>query len=210
MILIKEIFYSIQGEGLFAGTPMVFVRTGKCNLSCAFCDTNYTDDLIPMEAGEVATKILSQFSQHVDTPKLHVCFTGGEPSLWPLGDVIEALAHQVVNMENRPNMTFYVETNGLHWEKWMEYCHITVSPKTPLDKLSGAVLCAADCVKFLYGVRFPRHFEDKRPRQMTAARYLQPIWDDDYEINLAGAVNYVKKHPEFCLSLQLHKYIGEP
>ena len=70
---INEIFYSIQGEGHFAGTPAVFVRFSGCNLACVFCDTKH-QSFTEMTEDEIIAKV-SQYPTH------HVVITGGEP-MW--------------------------------------------------------------------------------------------------------------------------------
>lgn len=76
---IAEIFHSIQGEGLLAGTPSVFVRTSGCNLRCWYCDTPYSSwepEGDKFEPDEIVRRVLE-----VDCG--HVVITGGEPMLWP-------------------------------------------------------------------------------------------------------------------------------
>ena len=85
---IAEIFHSIQGEGLLAGTPSVFVRTSGCNLRCWFCDTPYASwepEGEKYEPPEIVSRVL-------DVDCHHVVITGGEPLLWPsLVELVNAL-----------------------------------------------------------------------------------------------------------------------
>jgi 7-carboxy-7-deazaguanine synthase len=76
---IAEIFYSVQGEGLLAGVPSVFVRTSGCNLRCAWCDTPYTS-WKPEGEERALEEILTEVRRHRPT---HVVITGGEPMLTP-------------------------------------------------------------------------------------------------------------------------------
>ena len=71
---INEIFYSLQGEGFYTGTPSVFVRFSGCNLSCPFCDTDHNLGVM-MTADEIAAAVNA-------FPASHVVLTGGEPSLF--------------------------------------------------------------------------------------------------------------------------------
>lgn len=76
---IAEVFHSIQGEGLLAGTPSVFVRTSGCNLRCWFCDTPYSSwepEGEKFSPEEILAQVLA-------IPCRHVVITGGEPLLWP-------------------------------------------------------------------------------------------------------------------------------
>jgi 7-carboxy-7-deazaguanine synthase len=78
-VKIAEIFYSIQGEGVLAGTPSAFVRTSGCNLRCSYCDTPYTS-WAPEGLSLSVELILAQLSAF---PTRHVVVTGGEPLLAP-------------------------------------------------------------------------------------------------------------------------------
>jgi 7-carboxy-7-deazaguanine synthase len=96
---INEIFFSIQGEGLLAGTPMVFIRTTGCNLRCSYCDTTYAYE----EGYEMSIQdILDAFKRF---PCASVCVTGGEPLLQK--DLV-TLINRLIQM----NYTICLETNG--------------------------------------------------------------------------------------------------
>jgi len=75
---VNEIFYSIQGEGKFSGTPMVFVRLNFCHVGCKFCDTKYTWKNLSHNKFLDAQGIQKEIVSLTDKCK-HVCFTGGEP-----------------------------------------------------------------------------------------------------------------------------------
>ncbi len=96
---INEIFYSIQGEGIFMGLPMAFVRSAGCNLRCRWCDTKYayeTGDEITIEM------ILARIKEY---PTKNVCLTGGEPLVQnESGELIRKLLDQ--------NYYVFLETNG--------------------------------------------------------------------------------------------------
>ena len=95
---VNEIFYSLQGEGYYSGTPAVFVRLSGCNLRCPFCDTRH-------ESGrEMSEKeIVEAVGQY---PARHVVVTGGEPALQLTESLVDAL-HAV-------GRYVAVETNGTH------------------------------------------------------------------------------------------------
>lgn len=85
---VVEIFYSLQGEGRFSGTPAVFIRLKYCNLGCAWCDTRFTWDEQKidkgdlLDAGEIVTRAIATLRgavSHLD--RIHVVLTGGEPML---------------------------------------------------------------------------------------------------------------------------------
>ena len=91
---IAETFYSIQGEGMLAGVPSVFVRTSGCNLRCVWCDTPYTS-WAPEGHEMTVDEILACVSQH---PARHAVVTGGEPMIAP----------QIVELTQR------IKQHGLH------------------------------------------------------------------------------------------------
>ena len=110
-----EIFYSIQGEGRFAGTPSVFIRLKYCNLGCAWCDTRFTWDEVNIEDGELQTA--EQISQRARAAvpgaidpldRVHIVITGGEPMLHQdrLSDLIDSL--KTVGFD-----FVEIETNGM-------------------------------------------------------------------------------------------------
>ena len=96
---VNEIFYSLQGEGRWAGIPMIFIRTTGCNLRCSFCDTTY--------AYEKGTEMMSDelIGNLQDYPCQFVCLTGGEPLLQK---DIETVIHALF----KKKYTILLETNG--------------------------------------------------------------------------------------------------
>ncbi len=177
---INEIFYSLQGEGFWTGTPIIFIRFSGCNLQCDFCDTRhhtYTE----MSDEEIVAAIATY-------PARRVCLTGGEPSLQIDRAFIDLLHHH--------GYTIHIETNGTHsLPDGIDW--VTVSPKTPTIELNRA-----DELKIVYTgqeVTSWLGFD-------AAHRYLQPCSCR----NTAEVVRYILDHPEWSLSLQTHKYIDIP
>lgn len=109
---VVELFETVQGEGIYAGVPSVFFRTGVCNLECHGCDTKW-DEWTETDVAECATKILSYRAKHV-------VFTGGEPTLWQpdLALLMKEIDGQqwraTKDKDNGPDarLTFTVESNG--------------------------------------------------------------------------------------------------
>ena len=183
-----EIFYSLQGEGHRIGTPAVFVRFSGCNLSCAFCDTPYEEVNLKLTESELIAKI-------EDFPVKSVIFTGGEPTL--------SLKETLIRRLKERNYYLAIETNGLlpvpQGIDW-----ITVSPKTSLSTIrqrSGSEL------KIIFGSQ--KNLEEWR-RLDFRYFYLAPENGRDTlkpENNLA-VIEYVKQHPEWRFTTQLHKAVG--
>lgn len=126
---IAEIFYSVQGEGMLAGTPSVFVRTSGCNLRCTWCDTPYTS-WTPEGAAMSVDDIVTEVRRH---PASHVVVTGGEPMIQPaIVELTHALHHASLHIT--------IETAGTVWAPVV--CDLmSISPKlansTPLQREAG-------------------------------------------------------------------------
>ena len=210
--LVKEIFYTLQGEGTHSGRPAVFCRFSGCNLwtgheahrdkaVCRFCDTDFvgTDGtgggrFRTAEALAGAVAAAWGGLSHPGAQRYVVC-TGGEPLLQMDAAAVAALHDQ--------GFTVAVETNGtrptppgLDW--------ICVSPKAG----APVVLERADELKLVY----PQ--EGAAPEDFEGLGYprllLQPMDGPDRERNTAEAVDYCLAHPQWKLSLQTHKYLGIP
>lgn len=210
---VKEIFYSLQGEGANAGRPAVFCRFAGCNLwsgreedrataVCSFCDTDFlgTDGAGGGRFGtsrELA-RVLAGFwpapSPHGGNSPF-VVFTGGEPLL-QLDEALLTAIH-LLGFETA------METNGtrlpppgLDW--------ICVSPKAGAD----LVLRRGDELKLVFpqpGAE-PELFERLDFRHF----FLQPMDGPDLDRNTQLALRYCLEHPRWRLSLQIHKILGIP
>jgi 7-carboxy-7-deazaguanine synthase len=207
---VKEIFYTLQGEGFHTGRPAVFCRFASCNLwtgqerdrhraICQFCDTDFvgTDGDGGghfRSAGELAAAVARTWPVAGYDDRMVVC-TGGEPLLQLDVELVDALH----------NERFYVaiETNGtrpapdgIDW--------ICVSPKigAPL------ALTAGDELKLVYPQEGgdPAQFEHLDFRSFR----LSPMDGPTVRENTAAAVEYCLKRPKWRLNLQTHKYLGIP
>lgn len=184
MYRINEIFYSLQGEGHWTGTPMVFVRFSLCNLSCPFCDTDFAS-WKPMTMEDVLAEVA-----RIGCGCRRIVFTGGEPSL-QLDEAMIRRCHEL-------GYTVHVETNGtrelpggIDW--------ITVSPKTDWQPSGKVVLREADELKLVYTGQDVGVWESFRARY----HYLQPCSCTNTE----EVVTFVLSHPLWNLSLQTHKML---
>jgi 7-carboxy-7-deazaguanine synthase (Cx14CxxC type) len=209
MYAVKEIFYTLQGEGANAGRAAVFCRFAGCNLwsgreadraaaECRFCDTDFvgTDGEGGgrfSDAAGLADAVNAVWQG--GAADRFVVLTGGEPALQADTPLIDAL--------HRHGFTIAIETNGsLPLPPGLDW--ICVSPKagTALRQTSGDELKlvypqAGLAPEGLLGFDFPR-------------RFLSPMDGPDLDANTAAAVAYVKAHPEWRLSIQTHKRIGIP
>jgi 6-pyruvoyltetrahydropterin 2'-reductase len=110
-----ELFYSIQGEGRFAGCPAVFIRLRYCNLGCAWCDTRFTWESGNIEEGELLTaeEIAAKAAEAVsssgaDPSGIHAVITGGEPMLHQ-----DRLPELIEQLRARGFEFIEIETNGM-------------------------------------------------------------------------------------------------
>jgi 7-carboxy-7-deazaguanine synthase len=209
---IKEIFYSLQGEGTQTGRPAVFCRFSGCNLwsgreadrntaVCRFCDTDFVGQDgsgggIFSNSQDLVEAVLRLFPNHPagKTKPFLVC-TGGEPLLQLDDDLIAAFHAKGLQMALETNGTL-VPPPGIDW--------ICVSPKAgaPLKCLSG------DELKLVYPQEGldPAAFESLN----FSYFYLQPKDDSQKNLHIQQAIQYCLQHPLWRLSLQVHKFLGIP
>jgi 7-carboxy-7-deazaguanine synthase len=208
---VKEIFYTLQGEGAQAGRAAVFCRFAGCNLwsgreqdrvsaICTFCDTDFADTNGPgggkfAAAEELAAAIEAKWPSGSVRGKRFVVCTGGEPLLQLDVRLIDAL--------HACGFEIAVETNGsiaapagIDW--------VCVSPKAgaPFVQRSG------DELKLVFpqsGAQ-PEDFAGLEFRNF----FLQPMDGPDRVAHTERAVRYCMEHPQWRLSLQTHKILGIP
>jgi 7-carboxy-7-deazaguanine synthase (Cx14CxxC type) len=207
---VKEIFYTLQGEGAQAGRPAVFCRFAGCNLwtglqedreqaVCQFCDTDFVGTDGPgggkfASAGELARAVASRWPSSSRERRFVVC-TGGEPLLQVDEPLIAALHGEGFEIAVETNGT-QPAPEGLDW--------ICVSPKAD----APLVLTRGDELKLVYpqDLARPERFRDLDFRHF----FLQPMDGPEREANTEAVVNYCLAHPQWRLSLQTHKYLGIP
>ena len=205
---VKEIFYTLQGEGANAGRPAVFCRFAGCNLwsgreadraaaVCRFCDTEFVgtdgDGGGKFDTPEsLAAAVAARWPQGVAGTPLVVC-TGGEPLLQLDAPLVEALKGR--------GFSIAVETNGT-LEPPAGDLWLTVSPK------AGApfVLKRGSELKLVYPQ--PGAEPEKFAGLAFDHFFLQPMDSPERERNTALAIEYCLAHPEWRLSLQTHKFTG--
>ncbi len=207
---VKEIFYTLQGEGANTGRPAVFCRFAGCNLwsglekdrgqaVCQFCDTDFVGTDGPnggrfSTAVDLAAKIDRTWPETADSGKFVVC-TGGEPLLQLDEELIKALHER--------GFEIAVETNG------------TITPPENLDwicvspKANGELIVTeGDELKLVY----PQDGNDPSQYEGLSFKhwFLQPMDGPRRIENSEKTVAYCLSHPKWKLSLQTHKIIGIP
>lgn len=196
MFRINEIFYSLQGEGFHTGTPAVFVRFSGCNLRCSFCDTQHqTGEIISLQ------EVVNEINKYPIAPLL--VLTGGEPSLF----IDEAFAAE---LKQKTGKKISIETNGtrllpinLDW--------VTFSPKSAFEggDIEPCVLTHCDELKVVYLGQDLAQYDGIEAKY----RFLQPCFVEDLEqrkANMQACVEAVKRHPNWRLSLQIHRVLNIP
>ncbi|HET6895741.1 MAG TPA: 7-carboxy-7-deazaguanine synthase QueE [Candidatus Baltobacteraceae bacterium] len=191
MLQLAEIFYSIQGEGAFTGTPAVFVRLAGCNLSCDFCDTDYSLKFFA-SVDQVIARVREAGG---DCPM--VILTGGEPLAQS-----ESLA--LIDALRRDGRRVHIESNGTIYTELPSDVWLCVSPK---ERVDARMIARANELKLIVDERVPEEWIAQA--NDTQAVLLQP--EGNKPKNVALALDFIKAHPRrLRLSLQTHKLIGVP
>jgi 7-carboxy-7-deazaguanine synthase len=208
---VKEIYYTLQGEGFHAGRAAVFLRFTGCNLwtgreadrptaICRFCDTDFvgTDGLGGGKfesADSLAQAVAAHWQGNAEsngTPQFVVC-TGGEPLLQLDQALVDALHLRGFQVAIETNGT-KLPPPGIDW--------ICVSPKAGAELL----LNRGNELKLVY----PQDGIDPaayRPLSFDHF-FLQPMDGPSLEANTQAAIDYCKRHPKWRLSVQTHKMLG--
>ena len=192
-----ERFYSVQGEGFHTGKPAYFIRIGGCDIGCHWCDSKVTwnPDVHPL----VDVQEIKETVQK--TPAKAIVVTGGEPSLYNLNPLCDALkATEVIT---------YLETSGTGdftgvWD-W-----ICLSPKKQSPPTT-VFYKAADELKVIVHQHEDLEWAEEAAREVCGRckLYLQPEWSRYREI-IPIIVEYIKSHPKWWISLQAHKFMRIP
>lgn len=208
---VKEIFYTLQGEGAQTGRPAVFCRFAGCNLwsgaesqrassICRFCDTDFvgTDGQGGGKfttAAELADAIDTCWPNAGEGAKKYVVCTGGEPLL--------QLDDALINCLHDNGFEIAVETNGtIEAPKGIDW--ICVSPKGNAELIQTH----GDEIKLVY----PQVESEAQPIRFESMdfkhRYLQPMDSEEKQRNLDATVEYCLNNPAWKLSIQTHKIVG--
>lgn len=192
-----ESFLTLQGEGFYQGSAAYFVRLGGCDVGCVWCDVK---ESWPAEAHPFVpvNTIVEQASQQ-GAPIVVV--TGGEPTLYNL----EALTQEL----KRKGLRTHLETSGAYpitgtWD-W-----VCLSPKKFKSPDPSSYERADELKVIVYNRSDFAWAESEAARVRPACRlYLQPEWSKEKEM-APLIIDYIKKHPQCRLSLQVHKYLNIP
>jgi 7-carboxy-7-deazaguanine synthase (Cx14CxxC type) len=206
---VKEIFYTLQGEGFHAGRPAVFCRFAGCNLwsgrevdrvaaVCQFCDTDFvgTDGQNggKFTSAEALAKTIADFWPDRKQGQPFVVITGGEPALQMDSDLIDAL--------HNTGFEIAIETNGtLPLPKGIDW--VCVSPKGS----SEITLLEGHELKLVYPQKELRAQPEQFQNLQFKHFYIQPLDDQNALENRARCIEYCMQNPQWKLSIQTHKIL---
>ena len=212
---VKEVYFTVQGEGMNTGQPAVFCRFAGCNLwsgleedrasaICDFCDTDFVGIDGPgggkfQTANDLAAAVKACWQEHSmnetsSTEPFVVC-TGGEPLLQLDEALIEAF--------HVHGFKLAIETNGtLPAPASVDWICVSPKAQTDLKQVSGNEL------KFIYP---QKNIEPEQFEHLEFDHFLlQPMDDNNHPLNTERALAYCQAHPHWQLSVQTHKYLGLP
>ena len=192
MLALAETFYSVQGEGTYAGTPAVFVRLAGCNLNCRFCDTDFSVRFFA-SIEDVVARV-----RELGGECPMVVLTGGEP-------FAQAETPALIAALLADGRRVHIESNGSIATELPAGVWLTVSPK---ERLHPAMAARANEIKLIVDGRVPREWLASFGGR-DVPTFLQP--EGNKRANVALAIDAAKAEPaRFRLSLQTHKFIGVP
>lgn len=194
---LMEHFYTVQGEGANAGRAAYFLRLGGCDVGCVWCDVKESwDPLVhPLVGVDEMVKLVT------DAGSPSVVITGGEPLMYNLSELTAELKNA--------GLSVWLETSGAHpfsgtWD-WVVF-----SPKK-FKAPHESIYTQADELKIVVFNKSDFDWAEKHAEKVSpdCKLYLQPEWSKESKINDL-IVEYVKKNPQWRISLQTHKYLNIP
>ena len=203
-----ETFHSLQGEGLHAGRSAFFLRLAGCQVGCSWCDTKHS---WPQDAHPRLTlqAIAAAAEDAANNGAAFVVITGGEPLHHNLDALCTVLQAQVRDPQGKP-LPLHLETSGVDPLSG-HFGWITLSPK-PHRPPTEELLAACDELKVIVHDATDLTFAEamaaaaRRGRRSAPALLLQPGWESSSGQHLA--IDFVRQHPQWRLSLQSHKWLG--
>lgn len=194
---LMEDFYTIQGEGAYQGQAAYFVRLGGCDVGCVWCDVKESWDASAypvVSVAEITARVKSSGSPVA-------VITGGEPLMYDLSALTQSLREAGIRT--------HIETSGAYplTGTWDWICFSPKKFKSPdlsilplADELKVIVYNSSD---FDWAGKFATQVRD------DCELFLQPEWSREKEM-LPSIIEYVKAHPRWKISLQIHKYMNIP
>lgn len=192
---LMEDFYTIQGEGAFQGQAAYFIRLGGCDVGCVWCDVKESWDasehpLVPVD--EITARVMASGATIA-------VITGGEPLMYDMTALTKSLQDR--------NVRTHLETSGAYplTGSWNWICFSPKKFKAPHESISKK---ANELKVIVYNNSDFKWAEDHAETVSEKCElFLQPEWSREKEV-LPGIISYVKAHPRWKISLQIHKYMN--
>jgi len=194
---VMESFYTLQGEGVFAGQAAYFIRLAGCDVGCVWCDVKDSWDvegypvLSAVELAQKASECEAQI----------VVITGGEPCMYDLADLCDEL--------HKKGKQVHLETSGAYEIKG-EFDWICLSPKkfkfplaSELSKADEFKVIVFNKSDFKWGLSYEHDLKN------DCVKLFQPEWSKKEEMS-ALITDFVIRRPDWRISIQSHKYLGIP
>jgi 7-carboxy-7-deazaguanine synthase len=197
LLPLVEEFFTLQGEGYHTGKAAYFIRLGGCDVGCSWCDSRFAwnPDIHPLvETDAIIDRVIKSGTDSV-------VVTGGEPLMYNLNYLCKGL--------RKMNIGTFIETSGAYRLSG-EWDWICLSPKKnmpPVDQICNVAnelkVIVEDKTDFAWAEKY------RKIVNSSCRLYLQPEWSR-FETVIPEIVVYIKKHPEWRISLQSHKYMHIP
>ncbi|QJD54354.1 7-carboxy-7-deazaguanine synthase [Aminobacter phage Erebus] len=223
-----SMFFTIQGEGPFAGHRSIFIRLAGCNLQCPGCDTEYTAGRNVLSTGALVDKVwaLVESNNFFGSTRPLIVLTGGEPLRQPVGPLVKLLLDLDFKVQIESNGFFPMDSDltELFWDsRSRDFVSLVISPKTA--KINSDTALVASAFKYVLDAESIAH--DGLPMQALShptggkavarppAGWRGPIYLNPFDAgdadrnkrNLAAVVDSCMKHG-YILGVQLHKLVG--
>lgn len=196
-IPVMEHFYTIQGEGTYSGKAAYFIRLAGCDVGCVWCDVKASWQIAEEEIMPVQ-ELVEAAASH---PSRIAVITGGEPLLHDLTELTTLL--------HRKGFQVHIETSGAHplsgSVDW-----VCLSPKKFKQPVSSIYESADELKVIIYNKKDFEWAEHEAAKVSNSCRlFLQPEWSQREKV-MPWMVDYVKNHPQWEISLQIHNYLAIP
>lgn len=205
---LTEVFYSMQGEGFYTGSPAVFLRLSGCNLNCSWCDTDHSTK--HRVSADSICSYVSLALPEKDSESVLIVITGGEPTLQDYWTLVRALRQKfpnnIITMESNGRAS---DESGMLLLRQNAGLYHTVSPKLTEQSCNSFFNNPAWCgdeLKVVFDPQADLTVLADLPERLGdrfTHYYIQPC-SEDYQ----PAIEFVRSNPRWKLSVQTHKVIG--
>jgi organic radical activating enzyme len=194
---VMEQFYTLQGEGHWAGSPAWFIRLAGCDVGCHWCDVKDSWAVHPDQY--LSAEAIARQAAASGAPMAVI--TGGEPTIYDLGPLTRAL--------HAAGLRTHIETAGVH-PLTGDFDWVCFSPKKFMAPLETFYPLCHELKVVIFRTEDTLWAEDHAAKcPPHTVRFLQPEWSRQQEIT-PRLIDYVKAHPHWRLSIQTHKYLDIP